>query len=335
MPEKFEEYKNSLCNLLKRVYSGETFKAEDERQTIILNTNQNYSKKEFQALWEKINLKTIYEVKFDTEKLINDSKVLINAQLHIGDRVYEVKTGELKDGTKEQMQEGTLMVELQRQNLKIRNDIYTNAVYDIVGEIEALTNLKRRTIVAILKAIKEEKFLLLRKNPEEFIAKCSKLINEVKASLIINNIVYHKIDERHDFKTVFTNDKNALRNSELLKKHIYDYLTSDSKIELDFAKALENSTAVVVYAKLPKSFYISTPISNYSPDWAIVFDKEKVRHIYFVAETKGSDSDMDLREIEKLKIHCATEHFKEISGNEVKFEKVSSYDKLLQIIQLK
>lgn len=176
---------------------------------------------------------------------------------------------------------------------------------------------------------------MLRKNPEEFIAKCSRLINEVKASLIINNIVYHKIEERHDAKTVFTNDKFALRNSDLLKKHIYDYLTSDSKIESDFAKALENSTEVVVYAKLPKSFYISTPVANYSPDWAIVFDKDKVRHIYFVAESKGSDSDMDLREIEKLKIHCATEHFKEISGNEVKFEKVSSYDKLLEIVQLK
>jgi type III restriction enzyme len=335
LPENLEPYRESIGKLLKAIYTGEAFKPEDERQTIVLNTNQNFSKKEFQALWEKINLKTIYEVKFDTEKLIDDSRVRINAQLNIGDRVYEVKTGELQDGTKEQMQEGSLVKESQRQYLKIKNDIYTNAVYDIVGEIEALTNLKRSTIVAILKSIKEEKFLLLRKNPEEFIAKCSKLINEVKASLIINNIVYHKIDERHDSKTVFTNDKNALRNSELLKKHIYDYLTSDSKIESDFAKALENSTEVVVYAKLPKSFYISTPVANYSPDWAIVFDKDKVRHIYFVAETKGSDSDMDLREIEKLKIHCATEHFKEISGNEVRFEKVSSYDKLLEIVQLK
>lgn len=335
LPENLEPYRESIGKMLKAIYTGEVFKPEDERQTIVLKTNKNFSKKEFQALWEKINLKTIYEVKFDTDKLISDSKVRINAQLNIGDRVYEVKTGELQDGTKEQMQEGSLVKESQRQYLKIKNDLYTNAVYDIVGEIEALTNLKRSTIVAILKSIKEEKFLLLRKNPEEFIAKSSKLINEVKASLIINNIVYHKIDERHDSKTVFTNDKNALRNSELLKKHIYDYLTSDSKIESDFAKALENSIEVVVYAKLPKSFYISTPVANYSPDWAIVFDKDKVRHIYFVAETKGSDSDMDLREIEKLKIHCATEHFKEISGNEVRFEKVSSYDKLLEIVQLK
>lgn len=335
LPEHLEPYRESVGKLLKSIYTGESFIPEDERQTIVLNTNQNFKKKEFQALWEKINLKTIYEVKFDTEKLINDSKILINAQLNIGDRVYEVKTGELQDGTKEQMQEGTLVKESKRQYLKLKNDLYTDTVYDIVGEIEVRTNLTRSTIVSILKAIKEEKFLLLRKNPEEFISKCSRLINEVKASLIINNIVYHKTEERHDAKTVFTNDKFALRNSDQLKKHIYDYLTSDSKIESDFARALENSVEVVVYAKLPKSFYISTPVANYSPDWAIVFDKDKVRHIYFVSETKGSDSDMELREIEKLKIHCATEHFKEISGNEVKFEKVSSYEKLLEIVQLK
>src|SRR5690606_40663700 len=127
--------------------------------------------------------------------------------------------------------------------------IRSEATYDIVGEIEASTDLTRRTVVHILKAIREEKFLLVRKNPEEFIAKCAKIINNVKASLVINNIVYHKTDERYDAKTVFTNDKSALRHSDLLKKHVYDYLTSDSKIEADFARALENSVEVVVYAK--------------------------------------------------------------------------------------
>ena len=112
-------------------------------------------------------------------------------------------------------------------------------------------------------------------------------------------------------------------------------MTTDSKGEADFATALENSTEVVVYAKLPKSFYVTTPVANYSPDWAIVFDKDKVRQIYFVAETKGSDSDMDLREIEKLKIHCATEHFKEISGAEVHFKRVASYDTLRQMLEMK
>ena len=334
LPDNLDAYRNSVCSLLKSIYTGQEFKPEDERQTVILKTNENFKKKEFQALWDKINLKTIYEVQFDTQHLIDDSSIKIDAQLNIGDRSYEVKTGELKDGTAEQMKEGSLLDGVKSKHLKLNNDLYSNTVYDIIGEIEELTNLTRKTIVEILKKIKEEKFLLIRKNPEEFIGRCSKLINEVKASLIINNIVYHKTEERHDAKTVFTNDKFALRKSELLKKHIYDFLTSDSKIESDFATALENSTEIVVYAKLPKSFYVSTPVANYSPDWAIVFDKDKVRHIYFVAETKGSDSDMDLREIEKLKIHCATEHFKEISGAKVKFEKVSGYDKLMDLVQL-
>ena len=335
LPEKLQPFKESVCKLLQTIYTGAEFKPEDERQTVILNTNQNFAKKEFQTLWEKINLKTIYEVQFDTEQLIQDSKVKIDAQVNISDRVYEVKTGELEDGTAEQMKEGSLVKESKRQYMKLKNDLYSNTVYDVVGEIEVQTNLTRRTIVEILKKIKQEKFLLIRKNPEEFIFKCSKLINEVKASLIINNIVYHKTEERHDAKTVFTNDKFALRKSELLKKHIYDFLTSDSKIDSDFATALENSTEVVVYAKLPKRFYVSTPVANYSPDWAIVFDKDQVRHIYFVAETKGSDSDMDLREIEKLKIHCAAEHFKKISGAEVSFKKVANYDTLRQMLELK
>lgn len=335
VPKNLENYQASICDLLKSIYTRETFKPENERQIIVVQPNKNFKKKEFQELWNKINLKTIYEVQFDTEKLIDDSKIKINADLHISDRKYEIKTGEMESGTTEQVKAGELIKETKREVAKLNNDIYSDAVYDIVGEIEVLTHLTRRTIVDILKSIKQEKFLLIRKNPEEFISKCSTLINEVKASLIINNIIYHKTDERYDANAVFANDKSALRNSELLKKHIYDFLISDSKIESNFAEALENSEEVVVYAKLPKSFYVSTPIANYSPDWAIVFDKDKVRHIYFVTETKGSDSDMDLRAVEKLKIHCATEHFKEISGAEVKFEKVSSYDKLMDIVQLK
>jgi len=332
LPEALEPYRESVTKLLKSIYTDEPFMPEDERKTIVLTTNPNFKKKEFQELWDKISFKTIYEVQFDTQKLIQDSKGRIDVDLHISPRRYEIKVGELQDGTAQAMKEGVLMQEMPGYNKPLESDIYSNATYDIVGEIEAQTNLTRRTIVEILKAISPQKFYLVRKNPEEFIAKVSKLINEVKASLIINNIVYHKTEERHDAKTVFTNDKSALRNADLLKKHIYDFLTADSTIEADFANALENSVEVVVYAKLPKSFYISTPIANYSPDWAIVFDKDKVRHIYFVAETKGSDSDLELKAIEKLKIHCATEHFKTISGGEVKFTKVSSYDKLLEII---
>ncbi len=335
VPEFLLPFKKEVTELLRSVYTGKTLMATDERQSIILRTNANFKKKEFQALWNKINFKSIYEVRFDTPKLIEQSTILINAELHIADRVYEVRTGTLTEGTQQEMKQGNLFREDRKEYNKLNSNRYTDTVYDIVGEIEAKTHLTRRTIVEILKAIKKEKFLLLQKNPEEFIAKCSRLINEAKASLVINNIVYHKTEERHDAKTVFTNDKNALRNTELLKKHIYDFIETDSGVEKDLVQAMENSVEIVVYAKLPRSFSIPTPVGNFSPDWAIVFDKDKVRHIYFVVETKGTTSGQELREIEKLKIHCASEHYKAISGNEVIFGKAKNYDTLMEIVQLK
>ena len=335
LPESLEQYREDITLLLKSVYTGEEFKPEDERKDVRIGVNKNFFKKEFQELWQKINLKTIYEVKLNTEKLIEDSVNRLNVDLHISVRRYEVKAGELGESTKEDLQHKEGFKQTKRETKKLESNIYTNTVYDIVGEIVEQTNLTRRTVVAILKKIRPQQFYLIQKNPEEFIAKCSKLIKEVKASLIINNIIYHKTEDRHDAKTVFTNDQQALRQSEQLKKHIYDFLISDSKTEARFAEALENSEEVTVYAKLPRSFHITTPVANYSPDWAIVFDQDKVRHIYFVAETKGSESNMELRDIEKLKIHCATEHFKEIAGDQVLFHKVVTYEDLLNIVQVK
>lgn len=332
VPEELIPFKTDIIKLLKSVYSGDAMKPENDRDIVSVGVNKNFHKEEFKALWNKINLKSIYEVQFDSEKLIREAKIRINKDLHISDRTYEVKTGELEGGEKENLDSGNAFRDSERRSGKIRSDVYTNAVYDLIGEIVQQTNLTRRTIAEILKAIEPIKFAMFQKNPEEFIMKCGGLINEVKASLIINNIVYHKTDERYDAATVFTNDKQALRHSEKLQKHIYDFLISDSKTEAEFAKNLELSTAVTVYAKLPQSFYITTPIARFSPDWAIVFDKEDSKYVYFVAETKGDESELELKEIEKLKIHCAGEHFKAIAGAEVTFAKVASYERLLEII---
>lgn len=332
VPEELEPFKLDILKLLKSVYSGESMKPENDRNTITVGTNKNFFREEFRALWNKINLKSIYEVQFDSDKLITDAKIRINKDLFISQRTYEVKTGELEGGEKENLDQGNAFRDTGRKAEKIRSDVYTNAAYDLIGEIVHQTNLTRKTVAEILKGIEPIKFAMFRKNPEEFILKCGTLINEVKASLIINNIVYHKTDERYDAATIFSNDKQALRNSEKLQKHIYDFLISDSKTEEEFAKNLEISTAVTVYAKLPQSFFITTPIARFSPDWAIVFDKEQTKHVYFVAETKGDESELQLKEIEKLKIHCAGEHFKAIAGAEVSFAKVASYERLMEII---
>lgn len=336
LPENLEPYREDITKLLKSVYTGDGINVENDRNNVEVAVNSNFHKKEFQDLWNRINIKSIYEVKFDSDKLIEDSKNRINKDLHIADRSYEVKIGEQSsNATLQNLRDNEAIQITSRATKKLDTDVYTNTVYDIIGEMVNATNLKRTTVVTILKKINPNKFYLIRKNPEEFIAKCSKLINETKASLIINNIVYHKTEDRYDAKTVFTNSKESLRQTEILKKHIYDYLISDSKVEKEFATALEASEEVTVYAKLPKGFYITTPVAKYSPDWAIVFDKDKVRQIYFVAETKGTDSEIEKRGLENLKIHCAGEHFKEISNCEVKFAAVSSYEKMMDIVQIK
>lgn len=90
---------------------------------------------------------------------------------------------------------------------------------------------------------------------------------------------------------------------------------------------------VAVYVKLPNGFYISTPVGKYNPDWAIAFREGNVKHIYFVAETKGSMSSLQLRDIEKGKIHCAKEHFKAISNDKIVYDVINDYDALMKIVQ--
>ena len=338
LPENLEPFREAITKLLKSVYTGEIIKPENDRDKITVTLNKNFHKKEFQELWSKINIKTIYEVKFNSDKLITDSVTRINADLHISDRVYEIKTGFLKDSNKEELESKEGFKQTNRESKKLNADLYTDTVYDIVGEIVNSTNLTRRTIVEMLKKISPQKFVLIRKNPEEFIAKTANLINEVKASLILNNITFHKTEDRFDSKTVFTNDVTVDRNAQQVKNHIYDFVIGDSDTEKTFAKELSDSKEVSVFAKLPKDFYITIPTGDktgrYSPDWAIVFDKEKVREIYFVVETKGSDDINDLRGIELLKIHCAEKHFAAIGEGEVKFSKVSSYDKMMEMVTL-
>jgi len=333
LQENLEPYRTSVTNLLKSIYTESTFKPENERSTLTLRTNENFSKKEFQELWKKISLKTIYVVKFDTVKLIEESVILINSDLHIGDMVYEVKTGEQKaEGTKQDMDSGTHIEQSSTERFNLKSNPYHSTRYDLVGEIENHTLLTRRTIVDILQKIQPNKFYLLGKNPEEFIAKSSTIINEVKSELIVSHISYHKTDERFDAATVFGNDTRAVLQSNMLKNHIYDYLITDSNIEMEFAKQLDTAEEVLVYAKLPKSFFITTPVGKYSPDWAIVFDQNKVRNVYFIAETKGDESDLQLKGMEKLKKHCAEVHFNQISNDEVKYHVVKSYEGMLDLV---
>ena len=147
----------------------------------------------------------------------------------------------------------------------------------------------------------------------------------------MQHIAYNMLEERYS-TDIFTEptikgrlDVNAMK----AQRHLYDHILYDSTNERNFAEDLDTNTSVAVYVKLPDSFYIATPVGRYNPDWAIAFYEGTVKHIYFVAETKGSMSSLQLRDIEKAKIHCAREHFKAISSGNVVYDVIDSYQALL------
>ena len=175
---------------------------------------------------------------------------------------------------------------------------------------------------------------MYRNNPEEFITKVIRLIKEQKATMIVDHITYDTIEGSYD-SSIFTAKKSALTMDKAYRarKAIQDYVFTDGaaekSVERKFVESLDGAEEVFIYAKLPKGFYIPTPVGHYSPDWAIVFHEGKVKHIYFVAETKGTMESLNLRPIEKAKIDCAKKLFSRLSNGLVTYDHVDSYQELL------
>lgn len=288
---------------------------------------------EFKALWNKINAKSVYVVDFDTDELVRKSIASLDAKLRVSKIYFKVETGTMDQiKSKEELASGASIVKEQSGSYGIAVTANSNVKYDLIGKLVDETVLTRKAIIQILQGIQPYVFDQFKDNPEEFILKAAALINDQKATTIIEHITYDVLDE-HYGTDVFTDPtiKGKLGvNAMKANKHLYDHIVYDSTNERDFATDLDTNTNVAVYVKLPDGFYISTPVGHYNPDWAIAFYEGTVKHIYFVAETKGSMSSMQLRLIEDSKIHCAREHFKAISSGNVVYDVVDSYRSLLE-----
>lgn len=209
--------------------------------------------------------------------------------------------------------------------------------YDLIGKIAEGTVLTRRTASAILQGIRADKLYMFKNNPEEFITKVIRLINEQKATMIVEHISYDTIEGEYD-SSIFTAEKatQSFDRAFLARKAIQDYVftdgLADKSVERKFAEDLDAADEVCVYAKLPRTFQIPTPVGNYSPDWAIAFYEGTVKHIFFIAETKGTMESLELRPIEQAKISCAKKLFNEMSTSNVVYHDVDSYQNLLNIM---
>lgn len=340
LPDDLEKYKNGIFTLVDSVFSEKALPVFENARAAKTNPlNSNFAKKEFKQLWNSINKKVVYTVDFDSQELINKSIALLNSNLKVSPLIYTVKRGQqIDDIDFDDIKEGQSFTTVETETQKNDTTIYSSVKYDLIGKICEGVKLTRKTVARILKGINRPVFDQFKKNPEDFISRVIEKINEQKATVIIERLSYNTLEETHDID-IFTQNQisqNFLNATRPLDKHIYDYLVTDSKIEKAFALELESSSEVVVYAKLPGGFYIPTPVGNYNPDWAIAFKKDSVKHIFFIAETKGSMKKMDLREVEYCKIKCAKKYFKELSEKHlienVQYDVVNNYEELMKIV---
>lgn len=334
--EEVADSRDAIINILDSVYDNRAMQPENARdKNVELQVDpEKLAMPEFKALWQRISPKSVYVVDFDTDELVKKSIDSINQKLHVSKVFFKVETGTMEEiKSKDELLEGSAFSKSKSSTYDSSKRIHTNnsVKYDLVGKIVSETGLTRKAVVKILVGIEKTVFDQFAYNPEEFIIKASDLINDEKATAIVQHITYNVLDEHYD-TDIFTEPtiKGKLgTNAMKAQRHLYDHIVYDSTNERDFASDLDTNTNVAVYVKLPDSFYIATPVGKYNPDWAIAFYEGTVKHIYFVAETKGSLRSMQLRDIEKAKIHCAREHFKVISNSNVVYDVVDSYQTLL------
>ena len=332
LPPKLQPIAEGVTRLINSIFDPKALDdmVVEEKTTIPENKlNENFDKEEFQALWKEINHQYVYTVSYDSDELIEKAILHINAELDVKQLRYI-----MVEGTQDEKQV-TEFGDTRSQSHQL-TDVCTSTVrYDLVGDIAKGANLTRRTVVKILQGIKESKLYLFKNNPEEFIRKVISIIKEQKSTMIVETIHYNMTEGKYDSNIFTVKSKMDFDKAYEAKKHITDYVFSDSKGERQFAHDLDEAKEVVVYAKLPRTFQIPTPVGNYAPDWAIAMEVEGIKHIFFIAETKGSMGTMEIRGVEKAKIECAGKLFNSISTAKVKYHKVISYSDLLDEMGIK
>lgn len=344
VPESCKEISDGVHALIQSIFDEHALDdmIKDGHDTKIQENalNDNFYKKEFQTLWNYINHKYAYTVEFDSEELIRKAIAHIDEKMFVAKLQYTVTTGEQgRDWDSEKLKSGAAFVAEKSQTYTLQRAEGSLVKYDLVGKIAEGAKLTRRTVARILAGIRPYTFAMFQNNPEEFITKAIRLINEQKATMIVEQITYNRTEGTYD-SAIFTAEKNTdFARAYRAKKSIQDYVFTDGYAkdgqsrERVFVQDLDLAEEVCVYAKLPKGFSIPTPVGNYSPDWAIAFNKGTVKHIFFIAETKGTMESLNLKPIEQAKIKCAKKLFNELSTEDVVYHDVDSYQSLLNIME--
>ena len=330
LPSKLEHIREDVFHLIAGIFNPKVIEdmVEEVPATTAPNElNENFTDQRFQKLWNEINHKYVYSVHYDSEELIRKVIANLRQNLTVTKLKYVMVTGE-------QDKENVTQFGNTHSSTRELSDVCTSSVkYDLVGDIARGARLTRRSVVKILKEI-GIKMLMFKNNPEEFIRNVIKAIRDEKATMIVDHITYNPTKADPYDSTIFVPERRLNINKSLeLSKHITPYLSFDSEGEREFAESLQSANEVLIFAKLPRKLKIPTPVGNYAPDWAIVFDDHcGIRHVFFVAETKGSLEKMELRGVEKAKTECAKRLFNSISTNVTRYGVVDRFEHLYDII---
>ena len=342
LPPELQPCAEQVFQLIDSVFSDKQLpQFDDDRRPKKNPLNDNFDKQAFKALWSRINRKAAYSVRFDSAELVGKAVKELNQHLRVTPLQYTIQRGEQADLTTYDDLKGgqAFVLKATMTETNRHHSVHSAVKYDLVGKLAEGTQLTRRTVVDILKGLNVAVFTQFKTNPEHFIAEARRLINEQKATMIVEHLAYDPVEERYelDIFTAGQTKQDFSKSGAKLARHIYDYVLTDSDIERKFVKELDTASEVVVYAKLPRGFLIPTPVGDYNPDWAIAFKEGTVKHVYFVAETKGSMSSMELRKIEATKIDCARKYFaqlnRQFAPENVKYDVVDSFERLMELVK--
>ncbi len=322
--ESYEGYVAGLQQEIQKDYGVEGLppKPANARQRGASKLRKQFTMKpEFKELWERIKHKTRYQVKIDTEKLVDDVVGALDAADIRPPRIAITRAR--VDVAEEafhalQMSAAKTAVSLAgRYPLPNLVEIMTH----LLEHASPPVRLTRATLLSIIKRTKQAKAAI--DNPQEFATIAVGIIKERLADHLVHGIQYEKINQWYEMTKLET-DIESWKEYLIPAEHsVYDHVIVDSiasdpkqSVEGKFVQELESMDNVKLYLKLPKWFTVPTPVGDYTPDWAIVMEERDAHGqpidgplLYLVSETKGDNWKDSLRPDERRKIECGAAHF--------------------------
>lgn len=270
----------------------------------------------FKALWESICARTRYSVEFDSDEVVQRVRTRLenaNDSPRIYKRKIQVDIGEAK------IDQGGIETDKSAVKRIVTIETTARPITDVVAWLVENTRLTRKSIVQILKSVRNDKLAEIFNNEQAFLEQVRSAIEHVVSDVCTSGITYWKRQPGDDdmflVDDLFGGDEEVdVTRAVRITKGLYDYVVCDSDIERTFAAALDQNPQVRLIVKLPDGYVIQTPAGGYNPDWAVVMDHGGV--VYLVRETKG---DRDLSKLqfpaERMKILYGAQHFEAISAD--------------------